>query len=80
MEANPDVSMKIQTYYNMLKEDAEKDGKNTEEPSTSKSSQPTILHRSDKQKKADETVISNFFNKPVKTYNRLGGWENPGTR
>lgn len=75
MEENPDVSMKIQTYVKMMKESEGTDKNQSEEsPSTSKKSgQPTILHRSEKQKKADATAIENM-NKVSKSYQRLGGW------
>lgn len=71
--------MKIQSYFDMLKEKSGGDA-GTSEPGTSSSekkpTQPTILHRSDKQKKTDETHIANM-NKTTASYQRLGGWGAP---
>lgn len=73
MEDNPDISMKIQTYVNMMKES--EDPEPEEGPSTSKKSlEPTILHRSEKQQKADDAALADM-NKIAKGYHRLGGWE-----
>jgi len=66
--------MKIQTYIDKLKEDGESSGTASSEKTEKKSNQPTILHRSDKQKKVDESLIKTI-EKADKDYDRMGGWK-----
>lgn len=72
MEENPDMSMKLQAYYDKTRTDEAADAK----PSSSSvaSTQPKISHRSEKEKKADEVKLTEL-KKPSQPYSRSGGWQ-----
>lgn len=71
MEDNPDMTMKLQAYYDKV-------NPTTDDPSkasaSSSSNEPKISHRSEKEKKADEAKLAQMH-KPALPYNRLGGWQ-----
>lgn len=73
MEDNPDMTMKLQQYYEKVKTD-DPSAKTPDDPQSSSSSQPKIAHRSEKELKADEARLAKL-NKPELPYNRLGGWQ-----
>lgn len=75
MEENPDMSMKLQAYYDKIQSEpgrADADSANSASASSS-SNQPKISHRSEKEKKAEEARLAKL-QKPVQPYSRSGGW------
>lgn len=74
MEDNPDISMKLQAYYDKVNQDPSSTSADAAKTSATSSNQPKISHRSEKEKKADEAKIAQM-NKPVLPYNKSGGWQ-----
>lgn len=75
MEDNPDISMKLQAYYDKVgKDPSSTSSDDAAKTAASSSNQPKISHRSEKEKKADEAKIAQM-NKPVLPYSKSGGWQ-----